>query len=435
MLSSLIQVREIFQNPAQYLEKDVEIRGWVYTKRVHGNLVFLEIRDTTGIIQVSIKKNIVDEESFKNAKKVTQESSVIIKGIIKEDKRAPGGYEIQAKFLKIVGLAEDWPIPINAGVTFLFDNRHLYLRSESQRKIMQFRAFVFKALREFFEKDGWLEVHPPIIITAAVEGGATLFELNYFDKKAYLTQSSQFYLEAVIQSLGKVYTIAPSFRAEKSRTRRHVTEFWHAEAEAPWMELEDILKVQENMITYVVQKVLTHQESILRELGADIDLLQNTKPPFERITYTEAIKRLKDAGVDIEWGDDLGADEEYTLTKEFVKPVFVTHYPRQAKAFYHMPDPSDPKVVLNADLLAPGGYGEIIGGGQRIHDKEILLQRIHEEHLNPADYGWYIDLRKYGSVPHSGFGLGMERLIQWMLNLKHIRYTLLFPRTISRLYP
>jgi len=435
MTYQLVQIKDLFTNPDVYLGKNIEIRGWVYTKREHGNLIFLEVRDGTGIIQTSIKKGVVEEASFKNAKQVTRESSLIINGVLKADKRAPGGYEIQVHKLLIEGLAEDWPIPVGAGVSFLFDNRHLYLRGESQRKIMLIRAFVFKALRQFFEEDGWVEVHMPIIITAAVEGGATLFELKYFDKKAYLTQSSQFYLEAMIQSLGKVYTIEPSFRAEKSRTRRHLTEYWHAEAEAPWMDLDEIIKVQERMISYVVQETLTNYEPLLKDLGANLDMLHNIKPPFERITYADAIKRLNDAGVNIQWGEDLGADEEHVLTKDLTKPIFVTHYPKKAKAFYHMPDPKNPEVVLNADLLAPGGYGEIIGGGQRIHDKDLLLQRIHEENLNPSDYSWYIDLRKYGTVPHSGFGLGVERFIQWMLGLEHIRYAIPFPRTPTRLYP
>jgi len=309
------------------------------------------------------------------------------------------------------------------------------LRGEKQTSIMRIRADVFEAMREWFRQDGWTEVHPPMIISASVEGGSTLFKMDYFGEVAYLTQSSQFYLEAMIQSLEKVYCIAPSFRAEKSKTPRHLTEYWHAEAEAAWMELDDIIRVEERLVSHICQTVAEKRAKDLEKLGRRPDDVASVRTPFERILYKEAIERIKKKGVKIEYGDDMGADEELRLTEDLTKPIFVVEYPRSIKPFYHYPKPSDPSVVLCGDCLAPEGYGEIIGGGQRIHDKDSLISRIKEEKLKPQDYEWYIDLRRYGTVPHSGFGLGVDRVIRWICKLDHIRAAIPFPRYLTRRTP
>ena len=428
-------IQEVFEKAEELLGKEVTLAGWVYHKREHGNLIFIDLRDGTGVIQISIHKDKVNDKVFEKAEEATRESSIIVKGVVKKDPRAPGGYEISLKDLEIVGLAEEWPIPLNASTSLLFDMRHLHLRSEKQKAILLVRESVFEAAKEYFKKNGWVEVHPPIFITAACEGGATLFEVKYFDRKAYLTQSSQLYLEALIYVLEKVYCIAPSFRAEKSRTRRHLTEFWHIEAEAAWMELEEIMRVEEGLVSHICQKVAKERSKELEFLGRDPKDIKKVKPPFERISYDEAIKRLQKKGLDVKWGDDFGAVEERKLAEDFDKPFFIYKYPKQVKAFYHMPDPERPEVVLCNDMIAPEGYGEIIGGGQRIHDKELLLKRIVEDGYDPKDYGWYIDLRRYGTVPHSGFGLGADRVVSWVCKLGHIREAVPFPRTYSRLYP
>jgi len=415
--------------------KEVVVAGWVYNKRTHGNLLFIDLRDGTGIIQVSVHKEEAPLKSFEDAERVTRESSVIVKGVVRSDRRAPGGYEVSLTDFRIEGLAEEWPLPIDAGTDVLFDMRHLHLRGEKQTMILRIRADVFEAMREWFDQDGWTEVHPPIIITASVEGGATLFKMDYFGKVAYLTQSAQFYLEAMIESLERVFCVAPSFRAEKSKTPRHLTEFWMVEAEAAWMDLEDITRVEEQLVSHVCQVIAEKRGKELQELGRSPDELAAVKPPFERITYRQAIERIKKKRVKIEYGDDMGADEEKKLTEDLHRPIFVLEYPKSLKAFYHMPKPGDPRVVKCGDCEAPEGYGEIIGGGQRIHEKQVLLDRIKEEKLKPADYQWYIDLRSYGTVPHSGFGLGADRLIAWICKLPHIRGAIPFPRTMSRIYP
>ena len=409
------------------------IRGWVYRKREHKENVFILVRDSTGIIQTVIKSNCKD---FEKALNVGIEASVIIRGIVKEEPRAPGGKEIHVKEFQIVGPSHNFPITKSASETFLLDVRHLWIRSRKMTNILKVRSKVFEAIHEFFRKRGFYEVQCPMFITAAVEGGATLFELDYFGKtKVYLTQSSQFYLEALIFSLEKVYTVAPSFRAEKSRTRRHLTEFWHAEAEVAWAHLEDILKLEEELITHIVNKVLNECQEELKFLKRKTETLENVKPPFYRLTYDEAIETLQKKGFSIKWGEDLGADEERELTLEFDKPIFVTGYPEKVKAFYHKNDPKRPEVTLSADLLAPEGYGEIIGGGERIENEKELIEKIKRFGLNPKDYEWYIDLRRYGSVPHSGFGLGVDRLVMWICGLKHIREAVPFPRDIRRVYP
>jgi len=367
---------------------------------------------------------------------LTIESSIWAKGVVVEDPRAPGGREIRVEKLGVYNIAEYFPITKTASREFLLDVRHLWIRSRKMNSILKIRHEVFKAIREYFENNGYIEVQAPTFITAAVEGGATLFPVKYFDKKGiFLTQSAQFYLEALIYSLEKVYTIAPSFRAEKSRTRRHLTEFWHAEAEIAWSGLSDILRIQEELVYYIVKRVLEKRIEELNMLKRDIDKLELIHPPFERIPYDEVIQRLQEKGFNIKWGDDLGADEERALTMEYEEPFFVVGFPEETKAFYHKNDPNRPEITLSADMLAPEGYGEIIGGGERIEDAEELINKIRRFGLNPQDYKWYIDLRRLGSVPHAGFGLGIDRVVMWICGLDHIVEAIPFPRTIRRVYP
>ncbi len=427
------QISEILEGK----EGEVSIRGWLHHKRSSGGILFLLVRDGTGIIQCTLRKDEVGEEKLKEIDKLSVESTLEIKGIAKKDRRAPGGYEIEVKEIKVLSRAEEgFPIAKKYhGPDFLLNYRHLWIRSEKMQTILRFRAKLLKFAREWFEANGFTEFHSPIFTAAACEGGATLFPVKYFDREVYLTQSWQLYAEAGIASLGKIYTIAPSFRAEKSRTRRHLTEYWHLEAEMPFCDFECLIKTIEDFITYVCHKLAKEAKKELERFGRDPKDLLKIKKPFPRITYSEAIEILKKDGVKIEWGEDFGADEERVLTKHFDVPFFVTHYPKGVKAFYHKPDPKDPKVTLSVDLLAPEGYGEIIGAGERIEDLETLLKRIKEEKLDPKDYEWYIDLRRYGSVKHSGFGLGVERMIMWILKLEHIRDAIPFPRLINRVYP
>jgi len=412
----------------------VSIRGWVYRYREFGDKAFIIVRDSTGVIQTVVEKNpsVVPE-----LEKVGIEASLVLSGTVKEDKRAPGGKEVRVEKFKVVGLSHQFPITKDASPEFLLDVRHLWLRSRRMNAILKIRDTVFKAVHEYFRSQGYYEVHCPMFITAAVEGGATLFELDYVGKKrkVYLTQSSQFYLEALIFSLEKVYTIAPSFRAEKSRTRRHLTEFWHAEAEAAWTDMNGIIKVEEELITYVVKKVLEERLEELEFLKRNIEMLENVKPPFYRISYDEAIEILQKRGVEVRWGEDFGADEERVLTMQFDKPIILYGFPEEVKAFYHKNDPQRPEVTLAEDVLAPEGYGEIIGGGERISDEQELINKILKFGLRPEDYEWYLDLRRYGSVPHAGFGLGMDRLVMWIAGLPHIVEAIPFPRTVRRVYP
>ncbi len=417
--------------------KKVEIIGWLHNKRSSGGIHFLLIRDGTGVIQCTVKKDKVGEENFEMTEKLTLESSLEVFGAVREDPRAPGGYEIQVEKVNVVHLAEDdFPIAKKYhGPEFLLDNRHLWIRSQKMQRILRVRAKMLEAAREWFRQNGYTEFQAPILITAACEGGSTLFNLKYFDMEAYLTQSWQLYAEAAIASLGRIYTIAPSFRAEKSRTRRHLTEYWHLEAEIPLCDLEGVMKIQEELLTHICHTLCREMSKELDALGRNPEDLLKVEPPFERITYDEVVEMLNKNGVKFKWGDDLGWMEERRLTLKFDKPFFVTHYPAEVKAFYHKPDPKRPEVTLSVDLMAPGGYGEITGGGQRIDDLNELLRRMKEENLDPKDYQWYLDLRRYGSVPHSGFGLGVERTIAWICKLDHIRDAIAFPRLINRVYP
>jgi asparaginyl-tRNA synthetase len=418
-------------------EKEVEIKGWLVTKRSSGGVQFLLIRDGTGTIQSTIHKDEVIEKVFEDADKLTQESSIIIKGIVKEDKRAPGGYEVRVKDLQIVHLAEqEYPIGKKEhGIDFLMGVRQLWIRSPRQIAILKIRAEVIKACRDFLDERGFTLTDSPILTPAAVEGVATLFEVPYFGDRAFLTQSGQLYVEATIAAFGKVYCFGPTFRAEKSKTPRHLTEFWMVEPEMAFFDFEDNLKLQEEMITYIVKKTLEKRNRELEVLKRDVKPLKKVEPPFDRISYSEAIEILQKAGHRIEWGEDLGAPHEKFISLKFEKPVFIHRYPAKTRAFYMQPDPENPEVALCADLMAPEGYGEIIGGSQRIHDLKLLEQRIEEFGLPKKAYEWYLDLRRYGSVPHSGFGLGIERTVTWICKLKHIRETIPFPRTITRIYP
>ncbi|MBX5328525.1 MAG: asparagine--tRNA ligase [Candidatus Bathyarchaeota archaeon] len=418
-------------------EKEVEIKGWLVTKRSGGGVQFLMVRDGTGTIQATVHKDEVSKKVFSDTDKLTQESSIKIKGLVKEDKRAPGGYEIRIKDLQIIHLAEqEYPLGKKEhGIDFLLSFRQLWVRSPRQVAILKVRAEIVKACRDFLDERGFTLTDSPILTPAAVEGVATLFEVPYFGDKAFLTQSGQLYVEATIAAFGKVYCFGPTFRAEKSKTPRHLTEFWMLEPEMAFYTFEDNLKLQEELVTYIVKTVLERRKRELEALKRDLKPLKKVEPPFERISYTEAIEMLQKAKCPIQWGEDLGAPHERFISLKFEKPVFVHRYPAKVKAFYMQPDPKNPEVALCADLMAPEGYGEIIGGSERIHDLKLLEQRIEEFGLPKKAYEWYLDLRRYGSVPHSGFGLGLERTVMWICKLKHIRETIPFPRTITRIYP
>lgn len=413
------------------------VRGWLQNKRTSGGIIFLILRDGTGIIQCTIRKEKVDEKIFEEFQSARIESLVELEGEVKSDPRAPGGREIQIDDGQVLHPAlEEFPIAKQFhGPEFLLDQRHLFIRSDKMRSILKVRAATLTAIREWFEEHGYTEVHVPTLTSAAVEGGATLFEVKYFDQKAYLTQSWQLYAEALISSVGKIYTVAPSFRAEKSRTRRHLTEYWHVEAEAPWCDLDCIIKIEEQLLSHIIVALSERCKTELALFERKLDDLAKVKPPFERVTYDQAFKMIGEEKSGIKWGDDLGYEQEKVLTAKFDRPFFVTHYPKKAKAFYHMPDPKNPDVTLSVDCLAPEGYGEITGGGQRIEDYDALLARIREEGLDPKNYDWYLDLRKYGTVTHSGFGLGLERVVSWICRLDHIRDAIAFPRLINRIYP
>ena len=417
--------------------KEVLVRGWLQNKRSSGGIVFLFIRDGMDVVQCTVRKSEVDSKLFDLFLSTRIESSVQIEGEVKSDPRAVGGREIVVHSGGVDSAAlEEFPIAKQFhGPDFLLDKRHLFVRSDKMRAVLKIRAVILSAAHSWLDSHDYLEVQVPTLTSAAVEGGSTLFEVKYFDEKAYLTQSWQLYAEALIASVGKIYTIAPSFRAEKSRTRRHLTEYWHLEAEAPYVELDGIMEVEEQMLSHVVGKLLERAGTQLSLFERKREDLEKVKPPFPRITYDEAFKMIGGEKSGIQWGDDLGYEQEKILTTHFDRPFFVTRYPKKAKAFYHKPDPWNPEVTLSVDLLAPEGYGEITGGGQRIEDYAALISRIKEEGLDPKSYEWYLDLRKFGSVPHSGFGMGLERVVSWVCKLEHIRDAIAFPRLINRVYP
>lgn len=423
---------------SQYVNQEVELRGWLYNKRSSGKLHFLQIRDGSGIIQAVLFKGDVSPEAFAQADHLGQETSLIVRGLVREDKRSPIGFELSVKSLDVVQEARDYPItPKEHGVAYLMERRHLWLRSSRQTAILAVRHTVEKAIRDCLDTNGFTLVDAPVFTPAACEGTSTLFEVPYFDLgKAYLTQSGQLYMEAAAMALGRVYCFGPTFRAEKSKTRRHLTEFWMVEPEVAYMNLEENMELAERLICFVVERVLEkHRKPIESVLERATAPLENVKAPFPRITYSEAIERLQRAGRPAKWGDDFGGDEETILASQFDRPVIIHRYPADLKAFYFKRDPSDPKLALGMDILAPEGYGEIVGGGQREDDLAALEKRIDEFHLPRDAFSWYLDLRRYGTVPHSGFGMGIERTVAWVCGLHHVRETIPFARMMERITP
>jgi len=421
---------------ADHVGQDVRLRGWLYNKRSSGKIHFLQVRDGTGLVQCVVVKSNVSDETFAASDALTQESSLVVEGTVRQDARAPGGYEIDVRHIEPVQLAHEYPIALKEhGIDFLLDHRHLWIRVPRQRAILRIRAEIECAIQAFLDNNGFTRVDAPILTPASCEDTTELFETRYFDDTAYLTQSGQLYMEAAAMALGKVYCFGPCFRAEKSKTRRHLIEFWMVEPEMAFVEHEENLRVQEALVEHVVQSVIDRCAPELELLGRDIARLERVRAPFARMSYDDAIRWLRDHGFDIAWGDDFGSPHETALAEQFDTPVFIERYPTKLKAFYMQPDPDRPEVVLCADMLAPEGYGEIIGGSQRIHDYELLKARFEEHRLPEETYGWYLDLRRYGSVPHSGFGLGLERTIAWICGLDHVREAILFPRMLYRMAP
>ncbi len=425
--------------------QSVIIRGWLYNLRESGKLLFPQFRDGSGVIQGVVPKNAVPAEVFDAIKGLTQESSVIVEGKVRADKRAPGGYELNVSNVQIVQrVPESTPYPITPkehGVEFLMEHRHLWLRSQRQASILRVRAEIIRATRDFFDSNGFTLTDPPILTPAACEGTSTLFPVDYFEEQAYLTQSGQLYIEATAMALGKVYSFGPTFRAEKSKTRRHLTEFWMVEPEVAYGTLDDMMELAEGLLTFLVKRCLERRRVDLQTIGRDLAKLEIIDAPFPRISYGEAVEKLQEGhsqGVlenKFEWGGDLGSPDETYLSSLYDRPVMVHRYPASVKAFYMEPDPQRPELALCVDVLAPEGYGEIIGGSQRTASHDLLLQRIHEHKLPEEAFKWYLDLRKYGSVPHSGFGMGIERAVAWICGLEHVRETIPFPRMLHRLYP
>jgi len=421
---------------SQYEGKRVCIKGWLYNIRIGGSILFLQVRDGSGIIQAVLVKKEIGEEVFQMAKKLTQESSIIVTGSVRADSRAPGGFELTIDGLELVGESPDYPItPKEHGIDFLMENRHLWLRSSRQHAILRIRAEIIKACRDYFNDRGYILIDSPILTPSACEGTTTLFATDYFGQKAYLTQSGQLYVEAAAMAFGKVYCFGPTFRAEKSRTRRHLMEFWMIEPEVAYCDWKTNMEIQEDFLEYVVGTVLKNRWKEIEQLERNTKYLENVKKPFPRLHYDDAVKILQSKGQKIEWGDDFGAEHETMLTEEFDKPFFVHHFPHVSKAFYMKRDPDRPECALCSDLLAPEGYGEIIGGGQREDNYDKLLEGVKKHNLDEEAYKWYLDLRKYGSVPHAGFGLGIERTVSWICGLHHVREAIPFPRTLNRMYP
>lgn len=419
-----------------HVGEEITLKGWLYNKRSSGKLHFLQLRDGSGIIQCVVFKGDVTPEVFELADKITQESSIEVTGTVREDKRSPLGFELGVKDIKVLQMAKDYPIsPKEHGTAFLMDNRHLWLRSSRQVAILKIRDEIIFSIREYFKNNGFVLVDSPILTPAACEGTSTLFETDYFGQKALLSQSGQLYGEASAMALGKIYCFGPTFRAEKSKTRRHLTEFWMVEPEVAFNDLDDNMDLAEDFICYIVEKVLKNCRAELEVLGRDISKLENIKKPFPRISYTEAIEILNKNGNPTQWGGDIGGDEETIISKSFDRPVMIHRYPAAIKAFYMKRDPKDEKLALAVDVIGPEGYGEIIGGSQREEDYDVLVKRIHEQGLDESAFDWYLDLRKYGSVPHSGFGMGIERAVAWICGLPHVRETIPFPRLMDRLKP
>ena len=421
---------------AQYEEQEVELRGWLYNKRSSGKLHFLQVRDGTGTIQCVVFKGDVSAETFTLGQDLTQESSVVVQGTVRADTRSQIGFELGVSALHLTQQAHAYPIsPKEHGVAFLLDHRHLWLRSSRQQALLRIRSEVIKACRDYFDTRGFTLLDAPIFTPAACEGTTTLFPVDYFDDTVYLTQSGQLYMEAGAMAFGKVYCCGPTFRAEKSKTRRHLTEFWMIEPEVAYCDLEGDMDLAEDFLEAVVQRVLTSRQAELQTLERDIAKLAQVRRPFPRISYGEAIERLQATGVDIQWGDDFGGDDETILSEQFDRPVMVHRYPIANKAFYMKTDPQDTTVALCMDVLAPEGYGEIIGGGQREDDLSVLQGKLEAHDLSEEAFSWYLDLRRYGSVPHAGFGMGIERMVTWLCGLHHVRESIPFPRMLERVTP
>jgi len=429
-------VRSYIADIANHAGKEVTLSGWVYNKTGKGKLQFIMLRDGTGVIQAVVFAGNVSQEVFEACQQLTQESSIQVTGTVAEDKRAKGGYELQVNDVNILHIAQEYPIsPKEHGIEFLMDHRHLWLRSSKQHAILRIRHEIIRAARQYFDDLGFTLVDAPIFTPNACEGTSTLFETDYFDSKAYLTQSGQLYMEAAAMAFGKAYCFGPTFRAEKSKTRRHLTEFWMLEPEVAFCDLEQDMDLAEGMLEFIVSKVLQNRMNELEILERDITKLENIKAPFPRITYDQAVQILKDANADFVEGDDFGGADETIISEKFDKPVMITHYPAEIKAFYMKRDQDRPNRALCVDVLAPEGYGEIIGGGQREDDLETLLSRIKSHNLPREAFEWYLDLRRYGSVPHAGFGLGIERTVAWICGRSHVRETIPLPRTPYRLTP
>ena len=422
--------------------KSVKIRGWIYRTRSSGKLAFVVVRDSTGVIQCTVSRDKVAKSDFDGASKALIESSVILEGEPVKDDRAPGGWEIRASKFEVFHFAETFPITKDQSDEHLLNNRHLWLRSRNMVSALKIRSTVFKAFRDYWTNLDFTEIQSPSFTTSACEGGSTLFNVSYDDENeksgqkfyAHLSQSWQLYAEATMFGLENIFTLAPSFRAEKSRTRRHLTEFWHAEVESAWLHNHQMMELEEGMIAHILEEVLSSNRAELEFLGRDVSVLENIKAPFDKIKYEDVLDKLNSLGFDLGWGDDFGYKEEKALTQELKSPLYITNFPRE-KGFYHRPDPNDPKSLVCHDLLAPEGYGEIIGGGERVWSPDELIERIKEEDLEPESYGWYLDIRKFGSVPHSGFGLGIDRVVSWICGSEHIKHVIPFPRTMRRTTP
>lgn len=427
-----VRIKEL---PA-HLGQEVVIDGWIYNKRVSGKLMFPIIRDGSGYLQCVISKKEVDESSWDSADRSTQESTVRVRGSIRKEERAPGGVEMGVTSFELMDVAENYPIsPKEHGTAFLMDIRHLWIRSSRQHAVLRVRSEVEQACRDFFYQRDFVLIDSPILTPAACEGTSTLFETDYFGERAFLSQSGQLYLEPAAAAFGKVYCFGPTFRAEKSKTRRHLMEFWMIEPEVAFLEFDGLQELAEEMVEYVVGRALDRCKEELKLLERDITRLESVRRPFPRITYREAIELLASKGKNVAFGDDIGGDEETVLAEAHDRPLIVTRYPAAIKAFYMQPDPNDPELALGMDMLAPEGYGEIIGGSQRIHDHDLLLKRIQEHNLPVEAFQWYLDVRKYGTFPHSGFGMGIERVVAWISGVHHLRECIPYPRMLNRIYP
>jgi asparaginyl-tRNA synthetase len=420
----------------QHVGEKVTINGWLYNKRTAGKLQFPIVRDGSGYLQCVVVKKEVSEETWRAVEEVTQESTVRITGTVRAEPRAPGGVELGVEAFEITALTQDYPItPKEHGTAFLMDIRHLWLRSAKQHAVLRIRNEIEQSCRDFFYERDFVLIDSPILTANAAEGTSTLFETDYFGEKAYLSQSGQLYLEPAAAAFGRVYCFGPTFRAEKSKTRRHLTEFWMVEPEVAFLEFDGLQELAEEFIEYIVDRALERCKEELKTLERDVSKLENVRRPFPRISYREAIELLAGKGMPAKFGDDLGGDEETVIANSFDRPVMITRYPAAIKAFYMQPDPKDPSVALALDMIAPEGYGEIIGGSQRIHDHDLLLQRLNEHKLPIDRFQWYLDIRKYGTFPHSGFGMGVERVVAWISGVPHLRETIPYPRMLNRIYP